>query len=150
MYKVVYDISETFFSDYHALFFYIFFYLITIISEKRASIAKKKILIFRAFAFIICLGITIYLYANFVYLCNLLREGKVGIVEGRVENFIPMYTFSKKSESFTVSNKYFQYNRNVLGNGYRKVYGEGGYIREGLQVRIHYFEGKILKLEIEE
>lgn len=79
---------------------------------------------------------------------NFRESGQVSIVEGRVENFVPMPYEGKALESFTINGVKFEYSDFVYSYGFNNTSSHGGPIREGLQVRIHYVGNTILKLEI--
>jgi hypothetical protein len=72
-------------------------------------------------------------YAEAQYI---LRSGRAGLVEGLVQEFHPMPRTGHDSEHFTVRGVRFQYPQN--GMGFSQTAAEGGPIREGLHVRIHY------------
>lgn len=77
-------------------------------------------------------------------------EGKYKVVEGRVEQFNPMSYSGHGKESFIVDHVRFEYSQNIVKPGFRKTRTRGGPIRDGLNVRISYMGGMILKLEIKE
>lgn len=77
------------------------------------------------------------------------------IVEGEVEDFIPMELEGHSSESFTVNGVNFTYSRSAPTYGYHLAKVDGGYIKgNGQKIRIHYVNynnnNLILKLEIKE
>jgi hypothetical protein len=83
-----------------------------------------------------------------------LREGRVEVVEGTVEDFHPMPASGHDTERFTVKGVHFEYSDFVVRSAFRNTSSHGGPIREGLQVRISWFgspsQAEILKLEVAE
>ncbi|HTV49017.1 MAG TPA: hypothetical protein VMG59_11300 [Phycisphaerae bacterium] len=79
---------------------------------------------------------------------NAYRNGNYAVVEGRVENFHPMPYEGHSDETFTVGNESFSYSDYDIQPGFNQAASHGGPIRDGLQVRIAYYDGQILRLEI--
>lgn len=77
-----------------------------------------------------------------------LRNGEARVVEGVVENFVPMPYGGHALEHFTVRGVPFAYSDFVATCGFRNTSTHGGPIRQGIAVRIHYLDGDILSLEI--
>lgn len=77
-------------------------------------------------------------YHEYQSLCRAMREGRVSVVEGPVENFVPMSNANKETESFTVRGVPFWYSPSWITPGFRKGSTHGGPIRAGLLVRITY------------
>ena len=76
------------------------------------------------------------------------------IVEGKVNNFHPMPSGGHDTERFTVDSVQFEYSDYDLTDyGYNNAASKGGVIKEGLYVRIGYFNNGnrtvILRLEAE-
>ena len=80
-----------------------------------------------------------------------LNQGVAEVVEGEVQDFQPMPRTGKGTEQFTVGGVRFAYSDYIVGPGFNRTSRNGGPIREGLHVRIHYSgdSAAILKLEIE-
>jgi hypothetical protein len=76
-----------------------------------------------------------------------LRSEDFGIVQGRVENFVPEPLTGHAMESFSVGGKSFSYGQYVDTSGFHNSSSHGGPIKEGLYVRISYRGNVILKLE---
>lgn len=76
------------------------------------------------------------------------RTGNFSTVEGPVENFRPMPYEGHQSECFSVQNERFCYSDYVIQGGFNHSASHGGPIREGLPVRVAYYEGQILRLEV--
>jgi hypothetical protein len=83
-----------------------------------------------------------------------LNSGTCVVVEGEVENFVPMPPEGHAVESFSVGGATFQYSDFQLDPGFRNSSSHGGPIRAGLYVRIHYLKlpggNRIAKLEIQQ
>lgn len=74
-----------------------------------------------------------------------LHNGEAKVVEGRVDHYSQVAT---KSESFDVNGVKFWYSDGVLIAGFNHTAFEGGPIRQGLGVKIWYWHGQILRLQI--
>ncbi|MHB8527416.1 MAG: hypothetical protein ACYDD2_14840 [Candidatus Acidiferrales bacterium] len=72
--------------------------------------------------------------------------GSYSVVEGRVENFRPMHTPGPEIESFSVNGVTFSYN--VISDTCFNDAHPHGIIRSGLDVRIFYTDGCILRLDV--
>ncbi len=104
-----------------------------------------------------------FMISGFLLLINVLSlynfvsgylKNPIKIIEGRVDNFIPMALGGHGEESFEVNKIYFHYSKYQLGLwGYSKTMVDGGIIKPDLYVRITYLENdmrnEILKLETE-
>jgi hypothetical protein len=80
--------------------------------------------------------------------CHALRQGKASLIEGSVEDFIPMPYQGHAEEHMTVGGVRFSYSDYTMTSCFKKTSSHGGPIRAGLYVRIHYLENCILKLEV--
>lgn len=76
------------------------------------------------------------------------ERGSYFTVEGVVEDFKPMPYEGHQEECFRVKNQQFCYSDYIVQPGFRQSASHGGPIREGLPVRIYYYEGQILRLDI--
>ena len=83
---------------------------------------------------------------DYVRLTWLLESGGCVVVEGTVKDFRPMPKGGHDQESFSVSGVRFAYGD--LRAGYDKTAPEGGHIRDGQHVRIHYFPSRLMDNEI--
>ena len=107
---------------------------------------------------IVCLVFIITLTTTIIDYCNvqsIYNDGEFMIVEGEVEDFVPMKLDGHSSESFSLNGVKFSYSRSIPINGYHLAKVDGGYIKENGQIiRIHYInyngDNLILKLEIKE
>lgn len=78
-----------------------------------------------------------------IYMYNIAKEaydqGAYEIVEGHVENFIPMPASGHSKESFEIKGVRFEYSENSISSGYSKTKYHGGVIREnGQYLKIGY------------
>jgi len=75
-----------------------------------------------------------------------LRTGNFQVAEGTIENFVPMPSGGHSTESFKVGTTSFAY-----GSGWGSIVFNSewnhGFIRNGVQVRISYRDGDILRVE---
>lgn len=76
------------------------------------------------------------------------EKGNYRLVEGTVSDFVPMPYSGHQDECFTVKQERFCYSDFNLAPGFHQSASHGGPIHEGLQVRIGYRGGSILRLEI--
>lgn len=66
------------------------------------------------------------------------RSGNYEIVEGYVENFVPMPKEGHARESFDIDGVYFEYSENSIPFAYSQTKPHGGVIRNGLYLRVGY------------
>ena len=81
--------------------------------------------------------------------CAAIRENRASMVEGRVENFVPMPFEGHAEERFTVRGVSFSYSDYTMGSAFKNTSSHGGPIRPNLYVRIRYRGNSILKLEVD-
>ena len=74
------------------------------------------------------------------------KDGSFKVVEGFVENFVPMPSYGNKLEKFSVDGVNFKYSDYQLSPGFNNSASNGGPIKKGLPVRISYINNVILKL----
>jgi len=80
---------------------------------------------------------------------NLLRSGNCQVVEGPVEQFVPMPYGGHSEESFNVKGVHFEYSDfDDSKPGFNKSESHGGPIHKGMWVRLNYHDGSILKIEV--
>lgn len=77
-----------------------------------------------------------------------MRSGRADLVEGVVENFVPMPPGSRGVESFTVGVREFRYRDFGTSSQFAYPSTMGGPVRAGQHVRIHALGPSIVKLEI--
>ena len=81
------------------------------------------------------------------------QRGRYSVVEGFVEDFHPMPYAGHQLECFKVQKERFCYSDYVVSPTFNQSVSHGGPMREGLPVRIAYYEddnfnGHILRLEV--
>lgn len=96
------------------------------------------------------IGFGVINYSNFANLRTAARNGSTEIVEGKVEQFVPMPFEGHAQETFIVNGRYFAYSDYDQTKGFNRTQSHGGPMKEGLQVRITHVDGSIVKLEIAE
>lgn len=87
-------------------------------------------------------------YGQYHSLSRALREGQVEVVEGPVEDFVPMPHGGHAMESFRVGGVPFEYSDYMITAGFNNTASHGGPIEPGLEVRITYVGGDIVRLEV--
>ena len=92
-------------------------------------------MIVAGFVFSICLSNDIDLYNTCV---KAYRSGNYEIVEGYVENFVPMPKEGHARESFDVGGVHFEYSENSFPCAYSRTEPYGGVIRNGRHLKIGY------------
>jgi hypothetical protein len=85
---------------------------------------------------------------NFIKLRSAYTSGKSSIIEGVVENFRPAPTIGPASESFSVRGVILSYNALEATPCFHNAPLHAGPIRDGLGVRIRYYEGCIERVDI--
>jgi hypothetical protein len=80
----------------------------------------------------------------------LVRDNKCKVVEGPVENFVPMPVTGHSDESFSVAGVPFKYSDYLVSDGFNNTASHGGPIDQNSYVRICYDpkSNAILRLEI--
>jgi hypothetical protein len=78
------------------------------------------------------------------------RTGNYSIVEGVIKQFHPMPYEGHDWERITVGGTEFMYADFDVPGGFNNTQSHGGPLHEGLNVRIAYHDGKILRLWIAE
>jgi len=90
----------------------------------------------------------LFFVPDFVTLRSAYVSGKSVVVEGVVQDFRPAPTIGSARESFSVNGTSFSY---YAGDGtpcFNNAPLHRGPIREGLDVRIHYYEGCIQRVDV--
>ena len=64
------------------------------------------------------------------------RNGDYEIVEGYVENFVPMPESGHAQESFDINGVHFEYSENSYSSAYSNTKPHGGVIRNGKYLKI--------------
>lgn len=156
-YRVVYDISQCgydwTFAAFGLLFVIVGLVVCTATFRKGAqtSLWQQAYAIF-LLLFSILWTVVVFFATLLPYLSarSACEGGRCAVVEGRVEQFkaTPSLGPDQKDEGFVVQGVEFKYSDYLVKPGFRRMSSHGGPIREGLQVRIHYANGQILKLEV--
>jgi hypothetical protein len=81
-------------------------------------------------------------------LTRALATQQARVVEGPVSNYEFRMHDGHGFESFLVNGEGFHYSDFVPSGGYHQPASQGGMIREGLWVRLHYLGNTILRVEI--
>jgi hypothetical protein len=77
-----------------------------------------------------------------------LRDHTAAVVEGPVEDFVPMPFEGHADESFTVRGVRFFYSDYNMSSTFNNTSSHGGPVRAARYVRVHYVGNAILKLEL--
>ena len=85
---------------------------------------------------------------NFVKQRSAYVSGKSVVVEGIVQDFRPAPALGPARESFSVDGISFSYNALDDSPCFHNAPFRGGPVREGLDVRIHYYEDCIQRIEV--
>ena len=93
------------------------------------------------FAVVWTFGSAIFTHSTYQKVANASGDGKCTIVEGKVEEFIPMPEDGHADESFSVSGVKFAFSDFVFSGGYNNTKSHGGAISSGALVRICYLKG---------
>lgn len=81
-------------------------------------------------------------------LTDRLQSGRFVVVEGVVENFVPMRAGGKGYERFVVAGHEYHYSENMPSFSFNQTRSSGGPIRPGIRVRIADVDGVIARLEV--
>jgi len=87
-------------------------------------------------------------YSQYRKCIDAYRTGNYGVAEGRVEDFSPRPYAGHRDECFRVQGTSSCYSDGAIQAGFNQSASHGGPIREGLPVRIAYYDGQILRLEV--
>jgi hypothetical protein len=101
--------------------------------------------VFLGFAILWTLGAFAGTFIDYRRAVDALQNGEAKVVEGRVAHY---WQVPQKSESFDVQGVRFQYSDFGIIAGFNHIASLGGPIREGLLVKIWYWHGEILRLQI--
>ena len=119
-----------------------------------AKVSMPVAVTWLAFAILWMLLATVSLIVSWTANRSAVESGECDVVEGVVEEFVPMAPSGPPRESFTVDGVRFSYSKFLVSTGFNQTQLEGGPMRGGLQVRICSRPEKsgrtILKLEIQE
>jgi hypothetical protein len=158
-YRIVYDAGAHYPFDWFlmipvvmfAIGLCVTFYLFRANGGTRSERLRRGFMVFwTSGAGLLTAGMLMDTHSKFIYYRDTLRCGRANIVEGVVTHFDPEPPEGHHEESFNVSGQHFHYSQYVLNSGFNQSRGAGGPMREGLQVRIAYIDGQILRLETAE
>jgi hypothetical protein len=159
IYEVVFDIADVGYRGWPSvrigaafavagflmLMFYRYLPLWPITSEK---FKKGFAILCAGFATLWTLIAFVGTYTEYWKLNQARKTGMYEVVEGRVEDFIPMPYGGHAYESFRVGSKTFRYSDYHFTAGFNNTASHGGPIKAGLQVRISHVDSVILRLEV--
>jgi hypothetical protein len=95
---------------------------------------------------------TVVVYYIHMFACTDMRSacerGMYSTAEAVVHDFQPMPYEGHQDECFSVENQKFCYSDYAPQPGFSQSASHGGPIREGLPVRVVYYEGQILRLDV--
>ena len=161
MWVQYYDVieNETFIQYYFSLGVILFLFWGWAINLKKGnnniSIGKKQVhigfsMLFVLFFLIFITFVISYLWfskrSQYLELTDIIHTNSYKIVEGNVKNFVPEKKPQQEKEKFTIKNIPFEYTSDNSFIGYNKPKCYGGVIDANKYVRIHYYEGEILRL----
>lgn len=92
--------------------------------------------------------VTLDVYFQHQGLVHALRKGSV--VEGDVQDFVPMPFEGHANEHFCVKSTCFFYSDFIDTGAFNNTASHGGPVRNGLKMRVTYWRNSILKLEIQD
>ena len=120
-----------------------------VVNQRRGRL-PRLVMPFAALVWASCWSSVLYPQYRELSACRQrLRTGAVQVVEGTVQEFVPMPYISNQPESFVVGGVRFSYSDFDLSQcGFRNTASHGGPVRPGLHVRITYSGNSILRLEV--
>jgi hypothetical protein len=110
--------------------------------------ASKFALLFLGFSVLWTTGAFAVVGHDYFALRGTLQNDNAQVVEGRVENFVPMPYAGHAKERFTVCGVPFSYSDYIITGGFNHTSSHGGPIRAGSWVRITHLGDSIARLEI--
>lgn len=110
--------------------------LFSMTDREAAARGKRMLLYFLLASVLWTVGTAFGAYQTWRDGPHLLAEGRAEVVEGVVEDFVPMK--SHDTERFTVRGVRFSYSSAIQGQGFNQPSGRTGPLRDGVRVRIHY------------
>ena len=114
--------------------------------DSKEALKGKFFLLLSAVGFSFSLMLLIGNYGEYYRARKALQTGDYQVVEGIVENFVPMPPGGHSTESFNIGSTSFRY-----GSGWGSIVFNSewnhGYIHNGAQVRIAYKNEEILRVE---
>lgn len=104
--------------------------------------------VWTGFAVLWTLAVSAVVMHDYLALVNALEEGRYDVVEGPVEQFVPMPKEGHTSERFVVDGRRYSYSDFEITTAFNNTSSHGGPIRQGLRVRIFDVNGNIARLEV--
>jgi hypothetical protein len=148
-YNVIFDITQTAYhhwSDLFAGFFFVVaaigFFLFHWKSAKRTGWLSFSYSVFIALFLLVWSLLPFFMffhrYQNYLDIRAALQHSRCDIAEGSVTHLRPLYSIKGRGagETFSVGGREFSYREGSAQNGFHQV----GVIRDGLQVRIYYYD----------
>ena len=126
----------------------IYFYHKKFVDNRATStfgISKRKYgmvfgIIFASFAGLISIFLIPSMLGEYLKTKSVYDKKQYQLIEGKIENYHPMPEGGHDSEKFTVNGVEFQYSDfDVSDYGYNNAASHGGVARQGLKVKIGYF-----------
>ena len=118
-------------------------------SDRQRSVVKWLPRVMLAFSLLWTATAFAATYAEYRSLLSAYETGSYDVVEGRVDDFVPMPRDRRPNESFSVNGVKFSYSDFHLSSGFNNTSSYGGAIAQGLYVRVYYIGGTIIRLETE-
>ena len=113
--------------------------------SRRFALAGVFMVSMASFFFLISL---LAFVPKFIELRSAYVSGKSEVVEGVVKNFHPAPKIGSAEESFSVRGILFSYYAGDSTPCFHNAPFHGGPLREGINVRIHYYEGCIQRIDV--
>lgn len=114
---------------------------------------KKMLMIIPVFTIIGVIGLSVsgyYTGKEYRELKKVILNNEHSVIEGPVADFISQSDTGLIPESFTVDGVSFSYYDNKSSSAFHESSINGGPLKDGLKVRIFYYEKKIIGLWIKE
>ena len=162
-YRLAFDITQQPFDwspIYIGLAFVLVGFLMLVASRQVSTLTKRSLAYVRIFAsiflvFALTWSLLVYLFQSSTYqrYRTAIQSGEYIVVEGPVENFVPMPYEGHAYETFTVHGVRYQYSDYEVTGAFNQTSSHGGPIRSGIYVRILSTSdgeeaNRILRLEV--
>ena len=149
-YRLIFDAARSGYTNWPFAAGGLVFVCIGVLLVKGRAQAPKKALRYVFLGFSILWTIIAFVGTGHDYtkIRKALANGSADIVEGRVEDFVPMPHQGHALEHFSVCGVPFAYSDYVVTAGFNHTSSHGGPIRPGLWVRITHVGNTIGRLEV--
>jgi hypothetical protein len=114
-------------------------------SQKQARITGYAVIVF---GLLYSLFVFVHTFSQYRICMKAYQTGSYNVVEGYVEHFRPMPYEGHQDECFSVRSETFCYSDYEIQSGFNHSTSHGGPIRQGLPIRVSYYSGRILRLEV--